>query len=53
MSEQLQLEMRAEIRKEDVIMLESYKEDLPPTLVGIIEMERREGIELGIEIGIE
>lgn len=52
-SEQLQLEMRAEIRKEDAIMLESYKEDLPPTLVGILEMERREGIELGIEIGIE
>lgn len=34
-------------------MLESYKEDLPPTLVGILEMERREGIELGIEKGIE
>lgn len=53
MSEKLQQEMRTEIRKEDAIMLESYKEDLPPTLAGILEMERREGIELGIERGIE
>ncbi|MEG0470967.1 MAG: hypothetical protein RR588_01400 [Solibacillus sp.] len=53
MSEQLQQEMRAEIRKEDEMMLESYKEDLPPTLAGILEMERKEGMELGIEQGIE
>ena len=49
MSEKLQQEMRTEIRKEDAIMLESYKEDLPPTLAGILEMERREGIEQGIK----
>lgn len=53
MFEKLQQEMRAEIRKEDAMMLESYKEDLPPTLAGILEMERREGIELGIEQGIK
>lgn len=53
LSEQLQQEMRAEIRKEDEMMLEFYKEDLPPTLAGILELERREGIVLGIEQGIE
>ena len=53
MSEQLQQEMRAEIRKEDEMMLETYKEDLPPTLAGILEMERQEGIDLGIDLGIE
>ncbi|MEG0472698.1 MAG: hypothetical protein RR588_10215 [Solibacillus sp.] len=49
MSKQLQQEMRAEIRKEDEEMMEFYKEDLPPTLAGILEIERQEGIELGIE----
>ncbi|MEG0473129.1 MAG: hypothetical protein RR588_12420 [Solibacillus sp.] len=34
-------------------MLESFKEDLPPTLAGILEMERNEGIDLGIERGIK
>ncbi|MEK4425516.1 hypothetical protein [Solibacillus sp. FSL K6-1523] len=48
MSEQLQQEMRAEFRKEDERMLESFKGDLPPTLAGILEMERNEGIEQGI-----
>ena len=53
MSEQLTQEMRAEIRKEDEIMLQSYKEDLPPTLAGILELERQEGFNLGIEQGIK
>ncbi|MGE7915494.1 hypothetical protein [Lysinibacillus xylanilyticus] len=30
-----------------------YKEDLPPTLVGVLELERQEGFEQGIEQGIE
>ncbi|MEG0473959.1 MAG: hypothetical protein RR588_16650, partial [Solibacillus sp.] len=49
MSEQLQYEIRAEIREEEEIMLESFKGDLPPTLAGILEIERQEGIELGRE----
>lgn len=53
MSKQLQQEMRAEIRKEDEEMLELYKEDLPPTLAGILELERQEGIDLGIKRGIK
>lgn len=53
LSKQLQQEMRTEIRKEDEMMLEFYKEDLPPTLAGFLELERREGIVLGIEQGIE
>ncbi|MGE7021608.1 hypothetical protein [Solibacillus cecembensis] len=53
LSEQLQQEMRAEIRKDDEIMLESFKGNLPPTLAGILEMERKEGIDLGIERGIK
>ncbi|MEK4425565.1 hypothetical protein [Solibacillus sp. FSL K6-1523] len=53
MLDQLQQEIRAEIREEDEMMLESFKGDLPPTLAGILEMERQEGIELGIEKGIE
>ncbi|MFE3572796.1 hypothetical protein [Lysinibacillus sp. NPDC059133] len=34
-------------------MLHLYKEDLPPTLAGVLELERQEGIEQGIEQGIE
>lgn len=35
------------------MMLEAHKEDLPPTLAGILEMKRKEGMERGIEKGIE
>lgn len=34
-------------------MLELYKEDLPPTLAGILELERQEGLDLGIKRGIK
>ena len=53
MSEQLKQELRTEIRKEDEQMLQLHKDELPPTLAGILEMERQEGLELGIERGIE
>ena len=52
MSEQLKQELRTEIRKEDEQMLQLHKGELPPTLAGILEMERQEGLELGIEQGI-
>lgn len=51
MSEQLKQEFYAEIRKEDEIMLESFKENLSPTLAGILDLGRQEGIEKGIEQG--
>ena len=51
MSEQLKQELRTEIRKEDEQMLQLHKDELPPTLAGILEMERQEGLELGIEQG--
>ena len=53
MSEQLKQELRTEIRKEDEQMLQLHKGELPPTLAGILEMERQEGLELGREQGIE
>ncbi len=52
MSEQLVRDVKGEIRGEEEI-LHLSKEDLPPTLAGVLELERREGIELGIEQGIE
>ena len=48
MSEQLKQELRTEIRKEDEQMLQLHKGELPPTLAGILEMERQEGLELGM-----
>lgn len=47
MSEQLKQEIFMEFRKEDGSKLELYKEDLPPTLAGILDLERQEGIEQG------
>lgn len=52
MTEQLIRDVKEEIRGEEE-MLHQYKEDLPPTLAGVLELERQEGIELGIEQGIE
>ncbi|WP_285396979.1 hypothetical protein [Lysinibacillus sp. fls2-241-R2A-57] len=52
MSEQLVKDVKAEIREEEEI-LRLYKEDLPPTLVGVLELERQEGFEQGIEQGIK
>jgi len=53
MSQRLKQELRTEIRKEDEQMLHLQKDELPPTLAGILEMEHQEGLELGIERGIE
>lgn len=53
MSQRLKQELRTEIRKEDEQMLQLHKDELPPTLAGILEMEHQEGLELGIERGIE
>ncbi|MGE8037181.1 hypothetical protein [Lysinibacillus sp. NPDC093692] len=52
MSEQLVRDVKEEIRGEEE-MLHQYKEDLPPTLAGVLELERQEGIELGIERGMK
>lgn len=52
MTEQLIRDVKEEIRGEEEI-LHQYKEDLPPTLAGVLEFERQERIELGIERGMK
>jgi len=51
-TEQLIRAVKEEIRGEEE-MLHQYKEDLLPTLAGVLELERQEGIELGIERGMK
>ncbi|MFJ8461614.1 hypothetical protein ACIQ57_21175 [Lysinibacillus xylanilyticus] len=52
MSEQLVKDIKDEISGEEEI-LNLYKEDLPPTLAGVLELERQEGFKQGIEQGIK
>ncbi|WP_423474426.1 hypothetical protein [Lysinibacillus agricola] len=52
MSEQLVKDIKDEISGEEEI-LNLYKEDLPPTLASVLELERQEGFKQGIEQGIE
>ncbi len=52
MSEQLVKDIKDEISGEEE-MLNLYKEDLPPTLAGVLELERQEGFKQGIEQGIK
>jgi hypothetical protein len=47
-SEQLVKDVKEEIKGEEEI-LHLYKEDLPPTLAAVLELERQEGIEQGIK----
>lgn len=51
-SEQLVRDVKEEIKGEEEV-LHLYKEDLPPTLAAVLELERQEGIEQGIKQGIE
>lgn len=53
MSKSLTEEMRVEIRKERSIMHQFQKDDLPPTLAGILDLERQDGVEEGIKEGIK
>lgn len=53
LSDQLTRELRSEIQKEEKEMLHANKDELPPTITGMLELERKEGIEKGIEQGIE
>ncbi|MGE8003519.1 hypothetical protein [Lysinibacillus sp. NPDC093216] len=52
MSEQLLRDVKDEIKGEEEI-LHLNKEGLPPTLAGVLELERQEGIEQGIEQAIK
>ena len=44
---QLGRDLKGKRGEEEILHL--FKEDLPPTLAGVLELERQEGIEQGIE----
>lgn len=51
-SAKLTEEIRTEIREEDKQMVMQHRNDLPPTITGILELERQEWMKQGIEQGI-
>ena len=50
-TEKLTAEIRAEIREEDKEMVMQHRNDLPPIITGILELERQEWMKQGKEEG--